>query len=75
MHVRVAESSSDREIKRKLEEEAEVAVKTVKKLREKQEALIAAPGKDMSAGEWQLKEERDKLLVSLTPISRVKADE
>lgn len=65
MHVRVAESSSDRDAKRKLEEEAEVAARTVKKLREKQEALIAAPGKDMSAGEWQLREERDKLLVSL----------
>jgi predicted nucleic acid-binding Zn-ribbon protein len=63
MHIRVAESSLDREVKRKLEEEAEVAAKTVKKLREKQEALIAAPSNDMSAGEWQLREERDKLLV------------
>jgi hypothetical protein len=69
MHIRVAESTSDREAKRKLEEEAEVAARTVKKLREKQEALIAAPGKDMSAGEWQLREERDKLLVSLRSTS------
>lgn len=65
MHIRVAESQSDREVKRKLEEEAEATAKTIKKLREKQEALISAPGKDMSAGEWQLREERDKLLVSL----------
>jgi hypothetical protein len=48
-----------------VEEEAEVAAKTIRKLRDKQEALIAAPGvDDMSASEWQMREERDKLLVS-----------
>lgn len=64
MHVRVADSASDREAKRRLEEEAEVADKTIRKLKERQEALVAAPSKDMSATEWQMKEERDKLLVS-----------
>jgi len=65
MHIRVAESASDRDARRKVEEEAEVAAKTIRKLRDKQEALIAAPGvDDMSASEWQMREERDKLLVS-----------
>jgi E3 ubiquitin-protein ligase BRE1 len=66
MHIRVAESASDRDARRKVEEEAEVAAKTIRKLRDKQEALIAAPGvDDMSASEWQMREERDKLLVSI----------
>lgn len=63
MHIRVAESASDREARRKVEEEAEVSAKMVRKLKEKQEAMISAPNQDMSAGEWQMREERDKLLV------------
>lgn len=65
MHIRVADSASDRDVKRKLEEEAAVTAKTIKKLKEKHEALVAAPSKDdMSASEFQLREERDKLWVS-----------
>jgi hypothetical protein len=63
MHIRVAESASDREARRKVEEEAEVSAKMVRKLKEKQEAMISAPNQDMSASEWQMREERDKLLV------------
>lgn len=65
MHVRVADSASDKNARRKLEEEAESSAKTIKKLKERQEALVAAPSKnDMSAPELHMKGERDKLWVS-----------
>lgn len=65
MHVRVTDSAADKSARRKLEEEAEAAAKTIKKLKEKQEALVAAPSRnDMSAPELHMKEERDKLWVS-----------
>lgn len=64
MHVRVAESASDKSARRKLEEEAEVSAKTIKKLKERQEALVSAPDSDMSATEKHLQDERNKLLVS-----------
>lgn len=68
MHVRVAESASDKNARRKLEEEVESSTKTIKKLKERQDALVAAPSKnDMSASELHMKGERDKLWVSRRP--------
>ena len=37
--------------------------RAMKKLKERQDALAAAPSNDLTASEWQMKEERDKLLV------------
>lgn len=70
MHSRVADAASEREARIKYQEEAESSSRMVKKLKERQEAV--ASQSDMSAGEWQMKEERDKLLVScLRPLARV----
>ncbi|WRT70184.1 uncharacterized protein IL334_007178 [Kwoniella shivajii] len=63
MHQRVSEATSEKEQRAKLQDEVETSSKTIKKLKERQEAISTAEReKDMSAGEWQMKEERDKLL-------------
>ncbi|OCF38081.1 E3 ubiquitin-protein ligase BRE1 [Kwoniella heveanensis BCC8398] len=63
MHQRVAEATSEKAARAKLQDEVEMSTKTIKKLRERQEAMAtASQANDMSAGEWQMKEERDKLL-------------
>ncbi|WWC64537.1 uncharacterized protein I303_107147 [Kwoniella dejecticola CBS 10117] len=63
MHQRVAEATAEKEQRAKLQDEVETSAKTIKKLKERQEAISAAEkDKDMSASEWQLKQERDKLL-------------
>ncbi|WWC94925.1 hypothetical protein V866_001777 [Kwoniella sp. B9012] len=63
MHQRVAEATAEKEARAKLQDEVDTSSKTIKKLKERQEAISAAErDKDMSAGEWQMKEERDKLL-------------
>ncbi|WWC72057.1 uncharacterized protein I206_106017 [Kwoniella pini CBS 10737] len=63
MYQRVAEATAEKELRAKLQDEVETSAKTIKKLKERQEAISAAEkDKDMSAGEWQMKQERDKLL-------------
>lgn len=65
MHIRVADSASDKNARRKLEEEVEASEKTIKRLKEKQEALLAAPSKNgVSASELHSQGEQDKLWVS-----------
>ena len=72
MHNRVADSSSYKSARRKLEEEVEASAKTIKKLKERQEALVAAPSRnDMSAPELHMKGERDKLWVSTRSVPYV----
>lgn len=74
MHARVGEAASDRSAKRKLEEEAEAAAKTIKKLKERQDALVSAPDSDMSATEKHLQDERNKLLVrGFSPLDNSRA--
>ncbi|WWC91748.1 uncharacterized protein L201_006695 [Kwoniella dendrophila CBS 6074] len=63
MQQRVAEATAEKEARAKLQDEVDTSAKTIKKLNERQEAITSAErDKDMSAGEWQMKEERDKLL-------------
>ncbi|WWD19675.1 E3 ubiquitin-protein ligase BRE1 [Kwoniella shandongensis] len=62
MHQRVAEATAEKEARAKLQDEAEASTRTIKKLKERQEAMAAVSSTNMSAGEWQMKEERDKLL-------------
>ncbi|KAK8853258.1 E3 ubiquitin-protein ligase BRE1 [Kwoniella newhampshirensis] len=62
MHQRVADAAAEKEARAKLQDEAEAANRTIKKLKERQEAMSSASNTNMSAGEWQMKEERDKLL-------------
>lgn len=63
MHQRVAEASSEKTARERLQEEAESTSRTIKKLQERQEALAMASNGNVTASEWQMKEERDKLLV------------
>ncbi|WVF72955.1 E3 ubiquitin-protein ligase BRE1 [Kwoniella sp. CBS 6097] len=63
MHQRVAEATSEKAARAKLQDEVETSAKTIKKMKERQEAMASAShANDMSASEWQMKEERDKLL-------------
>ncbi len=63
MHQRVADATSEKTTRERLQEEAESSARTIKKLKERQEALAAAGSNNVTANEWQMKEERDKLLV------------
>lgn len=58
----MAESVADKEAKQRALDDLDSANRTIKKMKEKQESMNASS--EMSAGEWQMKEERDKLLVS-----------
>ncbi|KAK4685526.1 E3 ubiquitin-protein ligase BRE1, partial [Tremellales sp. Uapishka_1] len=62
MQLRVSEAVAEKEARAKLEEEVESANRAMKKIKEKQEALVAVDNTNMSAGEWQMRQERDKLL-------------
>lgn len=64
MQQRVAEAATEKEARIKLQEEVDKSATVVKKLKERQEHLLANSGGDVSAAELQMKEERDKLLVS-----------
>ena len=65
MQQRVAEAAAEKQERIKYQEEAEKLGNQVKKLKERQDALVsAASGQGVSAGEVHLKEERDKLMVS-----------
>ena len=61
MHQRVQDYTSEKAAREKLQEEAEGQASKLRKLKERQEALVAAGGSNVSASEYQLKEERDKL--------------
>ncbi|WVQ84645.1 E3 ubiquitin-protein ligase BRE1 [Cryptococcus sp. DSM 104549] len=60
--ARVAEALSEKEAKAKLQDEVEGAHRTVKKLKERQEAVAAASSTGISDGEWAITQERNKLL-------------
>ncbi|WVR07641.1 hypothetical protein IAU60_004683 [Kwoniella sp. DSM 27419] len=63
MQQRVAEAAAEKEARAKLQDEVDTSAKQIKKLKERQEAMASAStASDMSATEWQMKEERDKLL-------------
>ncbi len=64
---RVAESIADKEARQRALDELDASNRTIKKLKERQETLNNVT--DMSAGEWQMKEERDKLLVRRLDLS------
>ena len=63
MHQRVGEAASERSARERLQEDADSAARTIQKLEERQEAVAAAGTNNVSATEWQMKQERDKLLV------------
>ena len=63
MHQRVGEAASERSGRERLQEEVDSATRSIKKLKERQEAVAAAGSNNLSATEWQMKEERDKLWV------------
>ena len=65
MHQRVAEANSEKIARERLQEEIDSSSRTIKKLKERQEALAVASSDNLTAHEWQMKEERDKLLVRL----------
>lgn len=62
MHQRVAEASAEKEARTKLQDEADGQMKTIKKLKERQDAVAAASQTGMSDHEWAITQERDKLL-------------
>ncbi|KIR53461.1 E3 ubiquitin-protein ligase BRE1 [Cryptococcus gattii Ru294] len=62
MHQRVAEASAEKEARAKLQDEADGQMKTIKKLKERQDAVAAASQTGMSDHEWAITQERDKLL-------------
>lgn len=64
MQQRVAEAAAEKEMRTRYQEDAEKGQSTIKKLRERQEQLLAHSGGSVSASELHMKEERDKLLVS-----------
>lgn len=64
MHQRVAEANAEKEARAKLQDEADGQMKTIKKLKERQDAVAAASQTGMSDHEWAITQERDKLLVS-----------
>lgn len=64
MHQRVAEASAEKEARAKLQDDADGQMKTIKKLKERQDAVAAASQTGMSDHEWAITQERDKLLVS-----------
>jgi E3 ubiquitin-protein ligase BRE1 len=63
MHQRVAEANAEKAARDRLQEEVEAGQRAVKKLKERQE-IVSASGGSVSANEVQMKDERDKLLVS-----------
>lgn len=69
MQQRVDEAAAEKALRVRNEEEMEKAQSTIKKMKEKQEQLLAAAGGNVSAGELQMKDERDKLLVSFVVLS------
>jgi hypothetical protein len=67
MQQRVAEAAAEKETRIKLQEEVDKATTALQKLKDRQEHLIANSSKGgggTSATELQMKDERDKLLVS-----------
>jgi hypothetical protein len=67
MQQRVTEAASEKETRIKLQEEADKATTALKKLKDRHEHVLAnstASGGGVSATELQMREERDKLLVS-----------
>lgn len=69
MHQRVAEAYADKSARERLQEEAETSTRTIKKLKERQEALAVAGSDNVTAVEYQMREERDKLLVRRWTLS------
>ncbi len=67
MQQRVAEANTEKSARDRLQDDAESSARTIKKLKERQEALTAAGSNNVSGNEFQMKEERDKLLVSGFP--------
>lgn len=68
MQQRVSEAATEKETRIKLQEEVDRSTTALKKLKDRQEHLLAnssSGGTGVSAVELQMKEERDKLLVSL----------
>jgi hypothetical protein len=67
MQQRVAEAATEKETRIKLQEEVDKCTTALKKLKDRQEHLLASSsaGAGVSAADLQMKEERDKLLVSL----------
>ena len=64
MQQRLEEAASEKASRERLQEEVESSARAITKLKERQDVLSAASGTNVSATEWQLREERDKLLVS-----------
>jgi hypothetical protein len=66
--VKVAETAGEIASREKYQEEAENTRKLHKKLQEKHDTMVASTnsGENASAGEWKMKQERDKLWVSGT---------
>lgn len=64
LHQRVSEAATEKSIRETLQEEHESTSRQIKKLKERQEVLASAGSNNVSANEYQMKEERDKLLVS-----------
>ena len=64
-HQRVAEAAADKAALVKVQEELDATERTLTKMKAKQEALMsAAAGSGATAQELQIREEREKLLVS-----------
>ena len=61
MQQRIADHATEKATREKLQEEVESANRTIKKLKERQEAMTVAGSNNVSANEFQITEERDKL--------------
>jgi E3 ubiquitin-protein ligase BRE1 len=70
MHQRVAEANAEKAARDRLQEEVEAGQRAIKKLKERQE-IVSASGGSVSANEVQMKDERDKLLVSAAVLHPV----
>lgn len=70
MQQRVAEAAAERKLRIKHEEEADKATAQVKRLKEKQESLVAQSAtQNLSTSEVALADERDKLMVRFCLLS------
>lgn len=66
MQQRVGEAANEKESRIRLQEDLNKTSSALKKVKEKQEHLLAnSRAGDVSASEVQLRDERDKLLVSI----------
>jgi hypothetical protein len=75
MHQRVADHAAEKATREKLQEEVEEKQRKIEKLKERHEAMVgASSGKHgVSATEYALQQERDKLFVSIPARARARA--